>query len=343
MFARSLVVTVLVAVIVGHGCARAPREHAPAPRGKAPAAKAGPTTELGSAPRVAQKLGVTFGKELELVGFNISPSPVVKGEPATLEIVWRCLAKPSRDWAIWTHLNYAGSPARRFHGDHWPSTPASKWQAGRYYVDGLMFKMPEDFKGGAYGVSIGLYAYPPRWNPTKPLVRLPETMAAGSQRSAEIGVAYSRSEEQPVMSPESRQPRVAERLSVAFGDELVLVGYSVDPTPIRKGDPATLEIVWKCLTRPSRDWTVWTHIGPSQMINRDHRPALPVLMWRPGKYYRDKVSFTIPRDKKPGQYPVSIGLYAIAPEGQPTVLLPEKVMEEGRRTGTMEVGFSAGR
>jgi len=352
MRARGLILISIIGLLVAQGCQRRPGKPAGPPAPGAAGGRAGlpvSAREVGAtgvqntAPSVDYNLGVTFGKELLLVGFNVSPSPMSKGEPATIEAVWKCLAKPSRNWTTWTHLNFLGSPPNRYNGDHPPSTPTSRWEPGKFYVDPFTFVLPEAYKGGAYQVSIGLYGMPRNWTKEKPFLYLPETIVAGGQRVAEVGVGYSGAEEQPAMRAESKEPRVAEKLSVAFGDEMVLVGYNVQPSPVQKGDPATLEIVWKCLTRPSRDWTVWTHIGPSQMINRDHRPALPIALWKPGKYYRDKVSFTVPPDKKPGQYPVSIGLYAGAGEGQPTLLLPEKVLEGGKRQGVIEVGFSAGR
>ena len=338
MSGRAVVVSALVALLALQGCQRArrgPGAQAPTEEARRAAAReeVGATAVAKSAPEVDYRLDVTFGKELLLVGFSVSPFPIPKGESATLESVWKCLAKPSRNWVTWTYVTYLGSPRRQLTLDHSPATPIGEWQPGQYYIDPLSIVIPKDFKGGPYEVSLGLYAG---------AIHLAESLAPGSQRTAEVGVAFSR-EEMPRVRGERREPRVAQRLSVAFGDELLLVGHSVDPNPVVKGKPATLEIVWKCLARPSRDWVVWTHIGPSQMINRDHRSFFPIVMWEAGKYYRDSVEFTMPAGAKPGQYPVSIGPYASAGRGQPTLLLPEKVMQGGKRIGAIEVGFSGGR
>jgi hypothetical protein len=172
-------VTALVVMIAGQGCARPPREQAPAPGGKAPAAKVGPTTERRSAPTVAQKLGVTFGKELELVGFNISPSPVIKGEPATLEIVWKCLSEPSRNWTVWTHLDYQGTPAKRINKDHYLRAPMTMWEPGKYYRDKVQFTIPASDKPGKYRVSIGVYFQPSK---KAALQYLPEKLSKDGNR-----------------------------------------------------------------------------------------------------------------------------------------------------------------
>jgi len=289
-------------------------------------------------PEVAQNLGVTFGKELLLIGFKVSPSPVVKGKPAVMETVWKCLARPSRNWRIWTAIDYYGSPQRRLNAGHYPGTPTREWVPGKYYVDRLVFVIPMDFKGGAYTVSHGVFFPTPNGHADY----LSESVAATGQRLGVISVALSRGEERPGMWPESREPAVAERLSVAFGKEILLVGYTVKPSPVRKGKPATLEVVWRCLAKPSHDWRLWNIIEdlgpPYRQINLQHPLALPVGSWEPGKYYRDTVEFSMPANYKPGKYRVSIGVFP--PFKTRVPYPPEKVMPGGKRYGTLEVGSS---
>jgi len=345
MSRRRVIVAAVVVIVVGHGCARPPRQQqvqAPAPKGLK--FKVGATSELRSAPKVAETLGVTFGKELLLVGINVSPSPVVKGKPATLETVWKCLVKPSRNWTFWTHIDHEGRWQQRFNGDHPPMTPTSKWRPGMHYVDRLVFVLPPDLPGGAYSVSMGVYAVPAAPSAKKRLgtAYLPEKMAAGSVRRGTIAVAFS-GRETPRMPAEQREPKVAQRLGVRFGEELLLVGCTARPSPTQRGKPASLEIVWKCLTRSIRHRLIWICIGDptgkgAKIFDNVHRPALPVIMWEPGRYYRDKVDLTIPSGAKPGKYRVLIWVYgAIRPDK--LQFLPDKLTPGGKREATLELGF----
>jgi hypothetical protein len=336
MFSRGLKFMLLVALVAVQGCPRPQK-----PRGYM-TGKAGPTIVLGSAPKIAQNLGVTFAKQITLVGFNISPSPVVKGQRATLEIVWKCLAKPTYDWVVWTRIDHRDSAVSRLIADHRPAVPTTSWRPGKYYADRLVFQIPEHFKGGLYDVFLGLYgsAGPQR----RQIKYATESLLAGGERRGVISVALSRGEKGTAMSAESREPSVSEKLGVTFGGELLLVGYTLKPSTVEKGKAANLEIVWKCLAKPKRSWIIWTRIDylgtAAKSINRDHPPLLPTTLWEPGKFYRDNVNFMIPASEKPGKYRLSIGLYAGIVAGKPPRYLPEKVMQGGKRYGTLEVGFS---
>ena len=145
------------------------------------------------------------------------------------------------------------------------------------------------------------------------------------------------------MPAEQREPKVAQRLGVRFGEELLLVGCTARPSPTQRGKPASLEIVWKCLTRSIRHRLIWICIGDptgkgAKIFDNVHRPALPVIMWEPGRYYRDKVDLTIPSGAKPGKYRVLIWVYgAIRPDK--LQFLPDKLTPGGKREATLELGF----
>jgi hypothetical protein len=230
--------------------------------------------------------------------------------------------------------------------DHPPATPTTKWQPGKYYVDRFAFVIPQDFKGGIYYAFIGVHLQPvgrqraANWFP-------PETLAPESQRLGLLSVAFSHGEKPLAMRGENKEPAVADKLLVTFGKEILLVGCKVQPSPVQKGKPATLEIVWKCLARPSREWIAFTHIDypgtPAKTISKDHTMLLPIALWEPGKYYRDKVDFTIPASEKPGKYSIYIGLFTVAGQGMPNNYAPEKVMQGGKRYGSIEVAFSSGK
>jgi len=339
--ARILVGVLIVLLVGAAGCKRPSQTKGPQPGQPAVASyseeKVLQTAVCANQPAVALPLGIKFGRELLLVGYSVKPPTVVKGEPATLEITWKCLSKPSRDWRFWTKMDYEGTPSRRLGCDHNPTLPTSRWQPGKYYRDQIVFAIPKDFKGGVYRLSIGVFT-------SRPYSTLPQTLTGPSEQFGAVNVAPSRGEKGPGLAGETREPRVSERLGVTFGKELILVGYSVSPSPLQKGRKAELQIVWKCLGKVSHNWRIWTHLDytaqPSRRLNLDHDPTLPSTLWRAGEYYRDRVEFTVPGDFKPGKYRLGIGPFKSRPV---SVYLPEKVVKSGQRYGTVEVGFSAGR
>lgn len=346
MHKRVLAVSLLLVVAGFAGCKRPGKAGVWQPREKVQ-----PTEAMGAEPSVATRLGVKFGEEVLLVGYNLAPETITKGRPATLEIIWKCLSKPSRDWRVFTHFDYRGpqpGKLRRLNRSYSPALALSKWQPGKYYRDKLTFIMPNDFPGGIYSLSIGLYLRSTTGASGAPqFTNPPETVQVGGERFGYLAVAPSRGEKALTAEGESEQPPVSEKLGVTFGlgKELLLVGYNVRPSPVQKGKKAEIEIVWQCLKKPSRNWDVGTYVDrpgdPSARQNLSHSPQVPMTLWKPEKYYRDKVEFTPPDSLKPGRYTVSIGVYKRESDAS-YADLPAKAVEGGKLRGTLEIGYSSG-
>ena len=90
-----------------------------------------------------------------------------------------------------------------------------------------------------------------------------------------------------------KAPKVQVKLGIKLGEIAELVGYNLRTSNVRLGDPVVLELVYRCLKKPSRSWRIFHHFKFKQkpgFKNVSEVPALgryPVWRWKPGEYIRD--------------------------------------------------------
>ena len=100
---------------------------------------------------------------------------------------------------------------------------------------------------------------------------------------------------------------------VTFGDQIELLG-------MRQLDDDRLALVWRALSPPATDYTVFVHLLSAQgetLANADHLPALSTSLWPPGRVFPDQVRLKPSADLLPGQYQVEVGLYDASAPGMP--------------------------
>ena len=114
-----------------------------------------------------------------------------------------------------------------------------------------------------------------------------------------------------------RPPFVEYTLDV--GDGVTLLGYDVQPAQPRPGDTLYVQYHWLVKEKPTRDWTVFTHlIDPAQGVRtplaaKDSPPgngSLPTTRWQPGWRILDEYQIQLPPDLPAGDYELDFGLYA---------------------------------
>ncbi|MFC2036700.1 hypothetical protein ACFLYD_01850 [Chloroflexota bacterium] len=107
---------------------------------------------------------------------------------------------------------------------------------------------------------------------------------------------------------------------VEFGDQLVLVGWSLHTPPdLRPGDTLTLTVVWQAQQALETDYTGFAHLideSGQGWAGDDHQPydgVYPTSAWGAGEMVRDTFTLTVPADAPPGLYPVEVGWYPSNP------------------------------
>jgi hypothetical protein len=143
-----------------------------------------------------------------------------------------------------------------------------------------------------------------------------------------------------IMAP-GRPPRPENELLARFGDELALVGYSVE----QSGRQVRLKLLWRGVSGTAGDYTRFVHLidAAGQLVAQvDGTPQndyYPTSIWDAGEQVADEVNLAIPAGTA-GSFRLALGFYrpeslerlAVVVDGQELpdglLLLPER-LEEG--------------
>lgn len=136
------------------------------------------------------------------------------------------------------------------------------------------------------------------------------------------GNLYARTYGRPVGTSIVRQPQVflhGDKSTEVIGDGINLLGYDVQPAALVAGQILYLQLYWMVDTRPTADWTVYTHLlqieanGNSKLVaGYDSQPgggSLPTSRWQAGWQLLDEYQIVLPAELPAGSYRLTTGLY----------------------------------
>jgi len=112
-----------------------------------------------TAPFVQHKAAATFGDQIALVGYDLSPSLIRPGETLDLTLHWRALAEPQESYKVFIHLLDPGG-ALSDQADAVPldwSLPTTCWVCGEAIADPYTLTLPPDAPPGDYTLAVGFY------------------------------------------------------------------------------------------------------------------------------------------------------------------------------------------
>jgi hypothetical protein len=160
-----------------------------------------------------------------------------------------------------------------------------------------------------------------------------------------LTLAFGCSKKKPQVDPEeakqkllpfilSSVPEIPNKLDTKFGENLRLLGYSVEPAgTLKAGQKVKMSFYWQTTGKIGGGYKLFTHIldgsgeklsqidrnAPLRPSKKDKNSGLPVSMWEPGKVYVDQQTFHVPKAKtdtiqivaglynKEGRMPVTAG------------------------------------
>lgn len=109
---------------------------------------------------------------------------------------------------------------------------------------------------------------------------------------------------------------VPNALEATFGEQIQLVGYSIEQPQIKPGGKLQLTLYWRALQDPARDFSVFVHLIDDNGIvqaQRDSYPGagtLPTGDWSPGVLYVDEHVIDLPDIlPAPARFKINVGLY----------------------------------
>jgi hypothetical protein len=105
-----------------------------------------------------------FEPGVQLVGYDLAPSPHHPGETLRLQLYWRALEPLAEDYTVFVHvLSEGGAGQLVTQQDNPPvrgTRPTSTWEPGVVVVDPYDLPIPSDTPLGEYVVAVGLYRWP---------------------------------------------------------------------------------------------------------------------------------------------------------------------------------------
>jgi hypothetical protein len=96
-------------------------------------------------------------------------------------------------------------------------------------------------------------------------------------------------------------PKPSHPLDIRFGERVRLLGYDVNATEIREGQPITVTWYWQVEQPLGDGWKVFTHLVDADNKSRMNLDAVravremyPEAQWKPGDFIRDTQEVTVP-------------------------------------------------
>jgi hypothetical protein len=101
-------------------------------------------------------------------------------------------------------------------------------------------------------------------------------------------------------------------LAYNFGNQIDLIGYSIDRRAAGPNDTLYLTLYWRAKSAMSIDYTVFTHVlqlPETKRAQQDKPLSPPTSSWATGQVISDTYDLTINPDTPAGVYEIEVGVY----------------------------------
>ncbi|MCA9954750.1 MAG: glycosyltransferase family 39 protein [Anaerolineales bacterium] len=118
------------------------------------------TERTFTVPEMERPYPATFGNEIDLLGYNLTPFD--ESGQYQLDLIWQAQIAPSRDYTVFVHLLQADGTCAPcvWQQDVMPQQnqyPTSRWLADEVVTDSYQIQLPPDTPSGSYQLEIGFY------------------------------------------------------------------------------------------------------------------------------------------------------------------------------------------
>ncbi|CAG0934591.1 hypothetical protein TFLX_03565 [Thermoflexales bacterium] len=255
-------------------------------------ARSAPTTAVPQIP-----LGVTFGDQFKLLGAEVSSSSAVPGGRSEIVLYWQALKPIEKDYSTFVHLLDAHDimVAQR---DMYPGQglwPTSQMQPGdviasRYVLDIAATEYAPD----RLTWEVGVYDY---FHPKRERL-----LASSGGDNVRFGSVELQAQAGTVPNP----------MQVNLGDQIELIGYSLDRRAASPAESIFLTLYWRARSKMPADYTVFTHVleRPQTIWAQDDKPLQPPSSsWSIGQVVSDTYELELKTDAPLGVYEIEVGVY----------------------------------
>jgi 4-amino-4-deoxy-L-arabinose transferase-like glycosyltransferase len=253
------------------------------------------TPPLQSMPIPAVSFDVTFNHQLKLLGATASTASAYPGGSIELTLYWQALAPVDQDYSTFVHLLDQNEivVAQR---DMFPGQglwPTSQMKVGDIIPSRYVINLPATaYAPDKLIFEVGVYDFATQ-------TRLQMLDSADNVRFGAIDL-------------QSDAGAVPNPITYNFGDQIDLIGYSIDRRSASPNDTLHLTLYWRARSKMSIDYTVFTHIlQPPQTIwaQQDKLLSPSSSSWSIGQTISQTYDLQIKPDTPFGVYEIEVGLY----------------------------------
>jgi hypothetical protein len=104
-------------------------------------------------------MSATFGRSIELLGFDLGRATLCGGQPLSLTLYWQASQPVEDDYTVFVHVLDAQGRliAQQDNPPLQGNLPTSLWLPGIMLQDYYQIALPADCPAGIYTIQIGLY------------------------------------------------------------------------------------------------------------------------------------------------------------------------------------------
>jgi 4-amino-4-deoxy-L-arabinose transferase-like glycosyltransferase len=239
-----------------------------------------------------EQVGRTTTTGLTLAGYERGANTVPTGASVDFALWWRA-GRPLNHTTLRVELlrpDNTGIILANVQPVH-NTFPFNEWPAPLFLIDRQSISIPANFDPGEYLLSVRV------------LGSNDETLL-----TADLGPLTVEQTDRLFTPPDLTYP-----LPVTFSDEIMLLGYDLEPLG---SNQFSLALAWEALSVPTADYTVFVHAldlngvcCPWQADQMPQQGTYPTSRWVAGEVVVDRYTITLPEDAPPGLYPLEIGFF----------------------------------
>ena len=253
----------------------------------------------------------TFGDLLRVSGYRVTNQPTTPGEPLTVQIAYRVLQPPARDYSFFVHLVAADG---RVIGQADQTLPTTRYHANDVLVARFRVAPLMDVPPGDYAIMTGIYS-----TSSGAL----EALKADGQERVTLTTATVAADR-----------RLVKPNGIALAGGITLAGSTASLSgEVHPGERLTLDLTFTAARPILRDYVISVQMtGQGWRVTDDNVPALgaiPTLKWIAGASITDRHVLTIPANAAPGPATISVIVYDNFTQ-EPLALLDAELIKQGQ-------------
>jgi 4-amino-4-deoxy-L-arabinose transferase-like glycosyltransferase len=239
-------------------------------------------------------LNVTFGDRLKLIGADVMASTVQPGGQVEVTLYWQATQPLDKDYSTFVHVLDQNDivVAQR---DMYPGQgawPTSQMKAGDIIASRYVLNVPlTAYAPDTLTWEVGVYDFASGQ-------RLPIDRGGDNVRFGSLSLV-------------GQSGDVPNPIDVNLGNQLDLIGYSLDRRSAAPTESIYLTLYWRARSKMTIDYTVFTHVlqPPETIWAHQDKPLPPTSSWSIGQVVSDTYELKIKPDAPPGVYEIEVGVY----------------------------------